>query len=75
LLAILPSEQHGDGWFEGLRQWLRLMRVRYIGGRDWACEETTSRASEATRRARAEMCERFAGRESEGEEPAETEGD
>jgi WD40 repeat protein len=71
-LAILPSEQHGDGWFEGARQWLRLMHVRYFDGRDWACEETTSRASEATRRARAEMCERFADHESEAEAPAET---
>jgi hypothetical protein len=58
--AIVPSAVHGDGWFEGARQWLRLVRVRSFGAKDWACEETTSRASAKTRAARADMCARFA---------------
>jgi hypothetical protein len=60
LLAIFPSAEHGDGWFEGLRQWLRLMQVRHFRGRDYSCEETTSAASDAMRARRREMCDRSA---------------
>jgi WD40 repeat protein len=60
LLAVFPDVERGDGWFEGPRQWLRLMHIRHFGGADWRCEETTSLASEATRAARARMCARFA---------------
>ncbi len=64
LLAIWRDPERGDGWFEGLRQWLRLMHVRHFGGGDdWLCQETTSRASERTRAARASMCARFAASE------------
>lgn len=57
LLAIFPNAELGDGWFEGLRQWVRLTQVRYFGGKDWECAETTSAASAQTRAARARMCE------------------
>lgn len=61
LLAVFPNRARGDGWFEGMRQWLRLISVRWnLGGRDYACEETTSAASAETRARRARMCERFA---------------
>jgi len=56
LLAVLPNTENGDGWFEGARQWVRLMQVRYGGGSDYNCGETTSRASPATRAARVRMC-------------------
>ena len=59
LLAIFPSAERGDGWFEGARQWLRLVQVR-LGGADYACDETTSAASVETRARRRDMCERFA---------------
>jgi len=62
LLAVFPDAERGDGWFEGLRQWSRLVRVRHFRARDWACEETTSRANAETRAARAEKCERAARR-------------
>jgi hypothetical protein len=57
--AVFPNAERGDGWFEGARQWLRLMSVRYFGGDDWVCDETTTRASEAMRTARAQACARF----------------
>lgn len=42
LLAVLP-DAHGAGWFEGLRQWVRLMHVRYFpGGRDYQCGEVNA---------------------------------
>jgi len=56
LLAIFPDATRGDGWFEGWRQWLRLLSVRYLKGRDWACEETTTMAPEDLRVRRREMC-------------------
>ncbi|MGD9981468.1 MAG: toll/interleukin-1 receptor domain-containing protein [Hyphomonadaceae bacterium] len=65
LLAILPDAARGDGWFEGARQWLRLLNVRYFGGAEWTCEETISAASAATRARRREMCERFASQAAE----------
>ena len=60
--AIWPSRTFGDGWFEGARQWWRLVRVRYFRAADYACPETTSRAASATRAARQQMCERFGSR-------------
>ncbi len=57
LLAIWPDPERGDGWFEGPRQWMRLVAAR-MGGADRSCEETTSRASESVRSARARMCAR-----------------
>jgi hypothetical protein len=60
LAAILPNAERGDGWFEGLRQWTRLVSVRFFGGRDWTCEETTSAASALTRARRKVMCGRYA---------------
>ncbi|MCH9808560.1 MAG: toll/interleukin-1 receptor domain-containing protein [Alphaproteobacteria bacterium] len=57
--AILPSAESGDGWFEGAQQWLRLIHVHYFGGKDWSCEETTSRASARVSAARAGSCRRF----------------
>jgi hypothetical protein len=60
IAAIFPDRVRGDGWFEGLRQWLRLVHVRYLGGSDYACEDTTTRATAETRVARADLCARFA---------------
>jgi Tol biopolymer transport system component len=54
--AVLPDPVRGDGWFEGARQWWRLMSVRWLGGRDYACGETLSMASEDLRQARALGC-------------------
>lgn len=34
--------------------------MRYFGGRDWACEETTSGASAAARARRRALCDRYA---------------
>ncbi|GAM99092.1 protein kinase [alpha proteobacterium U9-1i] len=62
VFAIFPNAEQGDGWFEGARQWLRLMQVRYFGGADYSCEEATS-ASVKTRARRRDMCERFANQE------------
>jgi hypothetical protein len=56
LLAIVPNATRGDGWFEGARQWIRLVHVRYFGGADWTCAETTSAASEQVRGRREEAC-------------------
>jgi MTH538 TIR-like domain (DUF1863) len=58
LLALLPDRRRGDGWLEGPRQWLRLIAVRYLGARDWSCEEATSKASAELRRQRRDMCAR-----------------
>ncbi|MGH6950338.1 MAG: hypothetical protein ACREH4_05675, partial [Vitreimonas sp.] len=54
--AILPDAARGDGWFEGLRQWLRLISVRTFGGADWTCADTTSAATAETRAQRRDMC-------------------
>lgn len=54
--AIFPNASTGDGWLEGVRQWLRLVNVRYFGGRDWICEEALAGAPEQTRAARRRMC-------------------
>jgi hypothetical protein len=59
ILAIFPNAERGDGWFEGWRQWLRLMRVRHFRGRDWACEEATSAAPRGMLTRRAAMCSRL----------------
>lgn len=56
LFSLMPDPGRGDGWFEGPRQWLRLMRVRYFGAPDWRCDETTSEASDAVRARREIMC-------------------
>src|SRR5262249_14358931 len=50
LLAVFPNPRTGDGWFEGLRQWMRLVSVRYFGGRDYDCTESTFGTVEADRR-------------------------
>lgn len=60
--AIFPDPKQGDGWFEGARQWLRLMHILYFRGEDWGCVDTTTRASAETHAARADMCMRFASR-------------
>jgi WD40 repeat protein len=59
LLAVFPNVERGDGWFEGARQWLRLIHVRQ-GGADYTCQETTSAASVETRARRQAICQRFA---------------
>jgi hypothetical protein len=56
--AILPNGRTGDGWFEGPRQWLRLVSVRFFGAADWTCEEGLSAASAEMRARRREMCAR-----------------
>ncbi|MEP7209671.1 MAG: TIR domain-containing protein [Alphaproteobacteria bacterium] len=38
--AIMPDGARGDGWFEGPRQWARLMRIRHFGGTDYRCDES-----------------------------------
>jgi hypothetical protein len=63
LLAIFPDPERGDGWFEGLNQWLRLMHVRYFGGKDWSCEETLPNASEKQKADRARMCQLYGPQE------------
>ena len=40
--ALLPDKVRGDGWFEGPRQWLRLLRIRHFGGADYRCEEVNA---------------------------------
>jgi hypothetical protein len=54
--AILPDAKRGDGWFEGLRQWWRLVSVRAFGQPDWRCAETLANANPAQKAARASMC-------------------
>lgn len=65
IAAVLPNAETGDGWFEGPRQWLKLMAVRYFGAPDFRCEESIfgameassgDQASAARRAARASMC-------------------
>jgi len=64
-VTIFPDAATGDAWFEGPRQWLRLMAVRHFGASDYRCEDSTfgtmkagsSAKDAATRRAaRARMC-------------------
>jgi hypothetical protein len=38
LLAVFPDDRGAD-WFEGVRQWARLVSVRYFGSDDYACGE------------------------------------
>jgi hypothetical protein len=52
LAASFPDETSGDGWFEGFRQWLRLARVRYFGGRDYVCGEINARGDISPERTR-----------------------
>lgn len=59
LFAFTPNAAHGDGWLEGPRQFLRLMHVRYFGGKDYACGDTLTRASAGQKAQRQAMC-RFA---------------
>ena len=49
LLAVLP-DGHGAGWFEGVRQWARLVSVRYFAGRDYQCGEVNAAGDLAPRR-------------------------
>jgi WD40 repeat protein len=37
LAAILPDQRRGAGWFEGMRQWWRMMRVRAGAEPDYLC--------------------------------------
>jgi hypothetical protein len=55
LAAIFPDKANGDGWFEGLRQWFRLMQVRYLGGRDYVCGEINARGD--VNQGRTKSCE------------------
>jgi hypothetical protein len=61
--ALLPNKARGDGWFEGPRQWLRLLRIRHFGGADYRCEEVN--AAGAVSSVRAEAC-RLAGQRRPG---------
>jgi hypothetical protein len=65
IAAIFPNPARGDGWFEGPRQWLRLMHVRHFGGKDWSCAETLPKASARQKAARLEMCELYGPRATE----------
>jgi WD40 repeat protein len=60
LFAILPAREAGDGWFEGVRQWTRLLSIRYFGGNDWRCDEGASQAPPQVRERRRVMCSRGA---------------
>jgi WD40 repeat protein len=60
LFAILPAREAGDGWFEGVRQWTRLLSIRYFGGADWRCDEGASQAPPQVRERRRGMCLRGA---------------
>lgn len=72
LFAIFPDSQRGDGWFEGARQWMRFVSVRYFGMPDWECAETTSRAAETIREARANLCVQSARRDADEASPTDS---
>ncbi len=54
--AIFPDPDRGDGWFEGARQWWRLLSVRWLGADDYACGETVSQPSDSLKKAREASC-------------------
>ena len=54
--AILPDDQSGDGWFEGGRQFIRLLAIRWFNAPDYSCEETVSSANEEQRSWRTKSC-------------------
>ncbi len=49
LLAVLPDDR-GAGWFEGVRQWARLVSVRHFGGHDYVCGEVNAAGDMAPQR-------------------------
>ncbi len=54
--AVFPDPARGDGWFEGARQWWRLMSVRWLGADDYACGETVSQSDGSLKKARQASC-------------------
>ncbi len=49
LLAVFPDDRGAD-WFEGVRQWARLVSVRYFGGDDYTCGEVNAAGDSAPAR-------------------------
>jgi WD40 repeat protein len=50
IATIFPGKGPGNKWFEGARQWLRLLSVRILGTRDYACGEINAQGDLDPRR-------------------------
>lgn len=54
IASVFPNPTRGDGWFEGPRQWWRMISIRWFGGADYRCGEVN--AAGTIRSDRVESC-------------------